>query len=60
MDAEALAARPGVLDEHVGGDVPHLPHDVELAEAVELRAAVGDGVELAPVLVPDLGIGWSQ
>ena len=35
VHAQALAARPGVLHEDVGGDVLHLVDDVEFAQAVE-------------------------
>ena len=38
VDAYLLAARPGLLHEDVRGDVPHLPHDVQLAQAVEPRS----------------------
>src|SRR5258708_38174524 len=51
MDAERLTARPGVLHEDVGGDVAHLANHVELAEAIETGARIGDRVELVPMLV---------
>ena len=54
MDRELLAARPGVLDEDVGGDVAHLADDVELAQAVEAAALVGDRLELVAMVVVDL------
>ena len=54
MDGEVLAARPRVLHEDVGCDVPHLPDDVELAHPVEAGAPVGDRFELLPVRLVDL------
>ena len=40
VDRKVLAARPGLLHENVGGDVAHLPDDVELAQAVEAGAQI--------------------
>ena len=57
MDAQILAARPGLLHEHVGGNVADLADDVELAQAVEASAPVRDGIELVPVLGKDLANG---
>ena len=54
MDADLLAARPGVLHEDVGRDVAHLAHDVQLAQAVEAGAPFGDRLELVAVLLEDL------
>src|SRR5271154_5706264 len=51
---EFLAAGPGILHEDVGGDVPDLALDVELAQAVEPRGAGLAGVELGAVVVGDL------
>ena len=57
MDAEILSARPGVLDEDVGCDVPYLADDVELAQAVESSPQIRDCVELVAMLVVDLANG---
>src|ERR1700722_15901168 len=46
VDRERLAARPGVLDEHVRGDVADLAHDVEFAKAIEPRTLVRNRLEL--------------
>src|SRR5580700_6605637 len=54
VNAEILAARPSVLHEHVGGDVPDLADDVELAQAIEAGVPVGDRFELAAVRVENL------
>ena len=54
VDAKLLAARPGLLDENVGGDVPHLADDVQLAESVEAGAPVRDRFEFRAMLLPDL------
>ncbi len=57
VHAHGLAAAPGVLHEHVGGDVAHLADDVELAQAVHAAALVGDGLEFRAVDVRDLADG---
>ena len=49
MDAEILTPRPGLLHEHVGGDVPHLANDVELAQAVEASVQFRECLELVAV-----------
>ncbi len=54
VHAERLAARPGVLDEDVGGDVAHLADHVQLAEPVETRCLVADGFELVAMVVMHL------
>ena len=51
VDVQRLAARPGVLHEDVGGYVLHLPHDVQLHQAVPAGALVGQGVQLADMLL---------
>src|SRR5215469_3792930 len=51
MDRKILPALPRLLHEHVGGDVPHLAHYVELAEAIEPRLRIGDAAERFAVLV---------
>src|SRR5258706_2223347 len=54
VDAERLAARPGVLDEDVRGDVGDLADDVELAQPLEPAALVADRLELGAVGGEDL------
>src|ERR1700730_5690197 len=53
VHAELLAAGPGVLDEHGGGDIAYLPDHVELAKAIEPRALLRDRVELMAMLAAD-------
>src|SRR5450432_4088117 len=53
VHAELLAARPGVLDENIGGDVAHVPDDVELAQTVEARARLGYLRQFMAVVVSD-------
>src|SRR5262249_33428801 len=50
VHGEALAARPGVLHKHVRADIPHLPDDVELAQAVEAGLWARDLLERCAVL----------
>src|SRR5258708_12940268 len=54
VDAERLAARPGVVDEDVRGDVGDLADDVELAQPLEPAALVADRLELGAVGGEDL------
>ena len=53
MHRQWLAARPGLLDEDVGGDVPSLAGNVELAKPVQPLPIVGVGGELVLVVVGD-------
>src|SRR5215469_18356265 len=57
MDRDGLTARPGLPNEDVGGDIAHLAHDIELAEAVEARALLGDRLELGAMRAVDLADG---
>jgi membrane peptidoglycan carboxypeptidase len=41
VHGQRLAARPGVLDEDVGGDVAHLAGDVQLGQAIQHGALSG-------------------
>ena len=60
MHRQWLVARPGLLDEDIGGDVPDLAGDVELAEPVQPLPVVGIGGKLDPAVVRDSRIGCSQ
>ena len=53
MHRQWLATHPGLLDEDVGGDVPNLADDVELAEAVQPLPIIGVGSELVLVVLGD-------
>src|ERR1019366_9189930 len=57
VDAQILSARPGLLYEDVGRDVPDLADAVELAHAVEAGVRFRGGGELVAVLVEDLANG---
>src|SRR5689334_8737805 len=57
MDPKVLAARPGILHEHVRGDILRLAHDVELAKPVAPRARLCDLVELGAMFQSDLADG---
>src|SRR5262249_3079509 len=54
MHRQGLAARPRLLDEDVGGNIPHLADDVQLAKPVQSLALVGAGGELVLAVVRDL------
>src|SRR3569833_993567 len=54
VHADRLSARPGVLHEHVGGDVADLADDVQLAQAVKAGGFLRDRLELMPMLMADL------
>jgi len=43
MDAQALAARPGILHKDVGSDIPHLADDTDFVQPVEAhtRSEIG-------------------
>jgi len=53
MHRHWLAARPGLLDEDVRGDVPNLADDVELAKPVQALPIIDIGGELVSVIVGD-------
>ena len=53
MHRQWLAARPSVLDEDVGADVPNLADDIELTEAVQPLPIIGVGSELVLVVLGD-------
>ena len=53
MHRHGLAARPGLLDEDVRGDVPNLADDVELAKPVQALPIIDIGGELVSVIVGD-------
>jgi hypothetical protein len=51
-----MAARPGLLDEHVGGDAPYVVDHVELAKPAQPLPLVGISSELSLVVVEDLAL----
>jgi hypothetical protein len=51
---ERLAATPGIAHEEVGGDILHLTHHVEFAQAVEAVLLAPYGVQFGAVVVGDL------
>src|SRR3954470_4332840 len=54
VDRHLLPAGPGLLQEHVRGDVADLADHVELAQPVEAAPALGDRVQLLAMLLVDL------
>ena len=57
VHAEGLTASPGVLHKHIGCDVPHLPNDVELAQAIVAGALISYRVKFVAMFVADLADG---
>ena len=57
MDAKLLTAAPGILEEYVGADIPHLTDDIEFAQAIEAGPRVCNPVKLVVMLMGDLADG---
>src|ERR1700722_8697497 len=54
VDAERLAARPGILYENVGRHVADLADDVEFAQSVQSVPLNGDRIQHVAMLMGDL------
>ena len=60
MNAERSGARPGVLHEHVGGDIAHLPDDVQFAQPVQAPVLIRDAFKFVPCSWATSRMGCSQ